>query len=41
MREIGKMIVRIINDGETAVNDVKQQVLEMCSRFPLYPDMEM
>ena len=41
MREIGKMIVRIINEGETAVNDVKQQVLEMCSRFPLYPDMEM
>lgn len=41
MREIGKMIVRIINDGETAVNDVKQQVLEMCSRFPLYPDTEM
>mgnify|MGYP004464211275 FL=1 len=41
MREIGKMIVRIINDGETAVNDVKQQVLEMCSRFPLYPNMEM
>lgn len=41
MREIGRMIVRIINDGSSAVQDVKQQVLEMCSRFPLYPDMQM
>ncbi len=41
MREIGRMIVRIINEGESAVGDVKQQVLDICSRFPLYPDMEM
>lgn len=41
MRDIGKMIVRIINEGEDAVKDVKQQALELCSRFPLYPGMEM
>lgn len=41
MRDIGKMIVRIINDGDEAVDDVKQQVLSMCERFPLYPEIEM
>ena len=41
MRDIGKMIVRIINDGDKAVDDVKQQVLSMCERFPLYPEIEM
>ena len=41
MRDIGQMIVRIINDGDKAVDDVKQQVLSMCERFPLYPEIEM
>ena len=41
MRDIGKMIVRIIHDGDKAVDDVKQQVLSMCERFPLYPEIEM
>lgn len=41
MRDIGKMIVRIINDGDKAVDDVKQQVLSMCERFPLYREIEM
>lgn len=41
MHDIGKMIVRIINDGDKAVDDVKQQVLSMCERFPLYPEIEM
>lgn len=41
MRDIGKMIVRIINDGDKAVDDIKQQVLSMCERFPLYPEIEM
>ena len=41
MRDIGKMIVRIINDGDKAVDDVKQQVLSLCERFPLYPEIEM
>lgn len=41
MRDIGKMIVRIINEGEAVVPEVKQQVLTLCERFPLYPDMQM
>lgn len=41
MRDIGKMIVRIINDGDKAVDDVKQQVISLCERFPLYPEIEM
>ena len=41
-RDIGKMIVRIINDdGDEAIDDVKQQVLSLCERFPLYPEIEM
>lgn len=41
MRDIGKMIVRIINDGDKTIDDVKQQVLSLCERFPLYPEIEM
>lgn len=42
MRDIGKMIVRITNDdGDEAIDDVKQQVLSLCERFPLYPEIEM
>jgi glycine hydroxymethyltransferase len=36
MRQIGEMIVRIINEGESAVPQVKQEVLALCKRFPLY-----
>lgn len=39
MKEIGGMIVRLISEGESAVNDVKQQVIALCERFPLYPGM--
>lgn len=41
MREIGKMLVDVIKRGENAVEDVKQQTLALCERFPLYPGMEM
>ena len=42
MRDIGKMIVRIINDdGDEAIDDVQQQVLSLCERFPLYPEIVM
>ncbi|HRX58523.1 MAG TPA: serine hydroxymethyltransferase [Eubacteriales bacterium] len=36
MRQIGEMIVRIIKEGESAVPQVKQEVLALCKRFPLY-----
>ena len=41
MREIGKMLVEVIKNGETVVEDVKQRALELCERFPLYPETEM
>ncbi len=41
MRKIGHMLADVINNGEAAVEDVKQQALELCERFPLYPGMEM
>ena len=40
MREIGRMLVDVINRGEDAVEDVKQQALMLCERFPLYPEVE-
>lgn len=39
MKEIGGMIVRLISEGESAVEDVKQQAIALCERFPLYPEM--
>ena len=39
MVEIGNMIVRIINEGEAAVPEVKEQVIALCERFPLYPNL--
>ncbi len=41
MREIGKMLVEVIKNGEAAVEDVKQRALELCEHFPLYPETEM
>ena len=38
MVAIAKLIARIIREGETAVPQVKQEVLELCARFPLYAD---
>lgn len=35
---IASLIARLIREGETAVEDVKQQVLALCTRFPLYDD---
>ena len=36
MRQIGNLIARIIKEGEAAVPSVKEEVLEICKRFPLY-----
>lgn len=41
MRLIGKLISRIIYEGSAAVKPVKKQVLELCSRFPLYPNLKI
>ena len=39
MREIGRLIAEVIHDpqSESVVNKVKQGVLELTERFPLYP----
>ncbi len=41
MRRIGDMIARLLDEGEAAVPEVKADVIELCRRFPLYPDMTM
>ena len=41
MREIGALICRLIDEGEAAVPTVRAQVLDLCARFPLYPDLLM
>ena len=39
MRLIGDMIVRLLREGESAVEEVKNQSIELCRRFPLYENM--
>ena len=38
MTQIGHMIGRLIREGESAVPAVREEVLELCRRFPLYPE---
>lgn len=35
MREIGAMIVRLMDEGESAVESVREQAISLCDRFPL------
>ena len=39
MVEIGNMIVKLINEGDAVVADVKSRVIELCDKFPLYPGL--
>ena len=39
MLQIGKMISRVVREGEAAVAEVRKQTLELCARFPLYPEI--
>lgn len=39
MHAIGAMIARLVNEGESAVPQVKEQVIELCRSFPLYPEL--
>ena len=41
MRRIGALICRLVDEGEDAVASVRAQVLDLCARFPLYPDLHM
>ena len=37
--QIGKWILEIIENGDEAVPDIKEQVIELCSKHPLYPHL--
>ena len=37
MRQIGELILRLIREGEDAVPAVREEVMGLCERFPLYP----
>ena len=39
MVEIGTMIARLMDEGESAVEEIKEQVIALCGRFPLYPEL--
>lgn len=39
MRTIAKLISKVIKEKEAALADVSAAVAELCSRFPLYPDL--
>ena len=39
--EMRALICRLIDEGEAAVPAVRAQVLDLCARFPLYPDLHM
>ena len=39
MVQIASMIARLVEEGESAVPQVKEQAIELCRAFPLYPEM--
>ncbi|MFQ6020886.1 MAG: serine hydroxymethyltransferase [Candidatus Aenigmatarchaeota archaeon] len=43
MKLIGEMIIEVLKnkDNEAVKNSVKERVLELCNKFPLYPEIEI
>ncbi len=39
MREIGGMIVQLLRGGSEATDEVRCHTIELCRRFPLYPEL--
>ena len=39
MVQIAGMIAKLVEEGESAVAQVKEQAIELCRAFPLYPEM--
>ena len=39
MRQIGRMIARLIEEGDAAAAEVKAEAVALCEAFPLYPEM--
>ena len=40
MAQIAQMIARLIDEGESTVAQVKEQTIELCRAFPLYPEIK-
>ena len=40
MAQIAQMIARLIDEGESTVAQVKEQTIELCRTFPLYPGIK-
>ena len=40
MALIGQWVAKLAKEGDSAVEEVKQGVLKLCERFPLYPEVE-
>ena len=38
MNRIAALITRVIREGEGCLPEVKQEVLDICARYPLYAD---
>ena len=39
MRQIGEAIARLMDEGESAVPQVREEMIALCRRFPLYPEL--
>ena len=39
MRQIGAAIARLMDEGESAVPEVRREMIGLCRRFPLYPEL--
>lgn len=39
MHEIGAMIGHLLREGDAVADEVKQQTIALCQRFPLYPEL--
>ena len=39
MVAVANGILRLINEGEAVVPEVRSMVLDLCERFPLYPEV--
>ena len=37
--QVGRMIVRLMDEREAAIEDVKEQVIAICEKYPLYKDV--
>ena len=39
MHAIGRIIAKLVEEGQAAVPQAREEVLELCRSFPLYPEL--